>query len=136
MYLKGYAEGVANNAGMISSITKLMSLKRKATTRKISKEDLDNYVQEFDQIDGSKVEVDAEKLANFVKRLKVYGDVVQGENEESLKEILKKANNDVPAVIKYLTAKHKDNQVFQPPTIFKNNAEAHKPSLMRIKQKH
>ena len=44
-----------------------------------------------------------------------------------------KLNNDVPTMIEYLMAKHHGNQMFQPPTVYKDNKDA----LMRInKNKH
>ena len=88
-------------------------------------------IEEFDQTDGSGVEVDQTKYENLKKRLKVYGDIVQCETEESLYEALKKANNDVPKLIKYLTVKHREDRIYQPPTIYKNNESSYKPSSFK-----
>ena len=130
--IEGYEEGIKNGAAMMSSITKLLKKSNLAKQRKVSAEEHEVVVSEFEKLDGSGVIVDETKLANLVKRLKVYGDVVQGESEESLREILKKANNDVPLVIGYLKSKHFGSQVYQPPTIYKNNKEAFKPDLISI----
>ena len=133
IYLEGYEEGVSNTQ-MLHPITKLL-LRAWHAKENIENEDFDKIIHEFDQLDSSDTKVDESKLANLVKRLKVYGDVVQGETEESLREFLKKAKNDVPMVIRYIKAKHGNNQLFQPPTIYKNNEEAYTPPVLHIENK-
>ncbi|XP_066921835.1 uncharacterized protein [Clytia hemisphaerica] len=134
---EGYHEGVVHGKGMVSTIAKLLANASKAKHKKYTEEHCQQIIENFDQKDGSDVREDDAKLTNLVKRLKVYGDVVQGESEESLREMLRKSNNDVPSMIEYLMAKHHGNQVFQPPTVYKNNKDAYKPPLMKVdKSKH
>ena len=132
--LEGYSEGVGCDTGLVVSITKLLSLKNKAINSMVRDEDA-QIIEEFEKTDGSKVEVDQNKYDNLVKRMKVYGDVVQGETKESLYEALQKANNNVPHLIKYLIAKHRGQRVYQPPTIYKNNEEMYVPPPLSIDKK-
>ena len=92
----------------------------------------EEILKEFDETDYHAVEVDEEILANLLKRTKIYGDCIQGENEESLREILKKTKNNVPNTILYIKAKHGEHQKFQPPTIYRNNEEAYTPPQLKI----
>ena len=118
--------------GLLFAVAKLLANASKAKQKKYTEEHCKEIIETFDQKDGSGVHEDETKLTNLVKRLKVYGDVVQGESEESLREMLRKANNDVPSMIEYLMAKHHGNQMFQPPTVYKNNKDAYTPPLLKI----
>jgi len=131
-YIDGYMEGVKSTVDL-SMMAKFIQKAAQAKKREAN-EDHEKILNEYDKVDGSHVEVDEEKLSNLLKRTHVYGDIVQGETEESLKEILKKTNNDVPKAISYIEAKHGGNQMFQPPTIYRNNEEAHKPPTFAIEK--
>jgi len=130
-YLEGYMEGVKPTVSL-AIIAKLIQKAEQAKKRKQDK-DHQKILDEFDHVDFvDLIEVDQQKLSNLLKRTKIYGDVVQGETEESLKMILRKTNNDVPKAISYIEAKHGDNQMFQPPTIYRNNEEAYVPPKLTI----
>ncbi len=46
--------------------------------------------------DSPEIDVDKEKLANLVKRRRIYGDIAQSaESEDELEKLLKKYNNKV-----------------------------------------
>ena len=57
---------------------------------------------------------------------------IDKETEESLRVVLQKTNNDVPKAIKQIKASHKGTQVFQPPSVYRNNEEVHKPEAFSI----
>ena len=89
----------------------------------------------FDDItEYEDVVVDEEKLSNLLKRTKVYGDVAQGETEETFRIMLQKTGNDVPTLMEYLTAKHRSTQMFQPPTIYKDDDVPYVPPAFQIKK--
>lgn len=91
-------------------ISEIPSLKKYAVDKANDQEN------KFDQTDGNGVEVDQTIYENLKKHLKVYGDIVQCETEESLYEELKKVNNDVTKLIKNLTAKHVKDHISPSPT--------------------
>ena len=95
----------------------------------------DEIIKSVDEItDYENNQVDEEKLANLLKRTNVYGDLIQGETEESLRILLQKTQNDIPKLIEYVTAKHRHTQVFQPPTVYQDNDVAYKPPVLHIEK--
>ena len=108
-----------------------MALKNQAVKALHHHEGDAQFIEQFEQTDGTGVVVDQVKYQNLKTRMSVYGDIVQCETEESLYEALKKANNDVPKLIKYLNAKHKDDRIYQPPTVYKNNETPFKPPTFK-----
>ena len=133
VYIEGYEESCMQSVN-INQLGKMIVHAEEAKRRLAIEESNNEVLEHFDSVDGSTVVVDDEKLANLLKRTKIYGDVVQGEDEQSLREILKKTNNHMPDAIKYIKAKHGSHQTFQPPTIYKNNEEAYKPPTLHIEK--
>ena len=91
-------------------------------------EDAAEILKKF-AVDHKSVKVNEVKLNNMVKRLKVYGDSVQGETKEGLMSILRRTNNNVPDAMSYIKAKHGDHQIFQPPTIIVEGKHVKPPSF-------
>jgi len=62
--------------------------------------------------------VDEEKLKKLLVRRTVYGDVVQNESEDDIKDILALAGNSVPLAVKIMRIKAHEGSVFHPPAFF------------------
>ena len=78
-------------------------------------------------VDGIDIIVDEVKLQNLLKRTKVYGDIIQGETEDSLRKLLKSTRNNVPELITKLIEKKKDGQLFIPPAFYDQGDDLHVP---------
>ena len=107
-----------------------LAKKSKKQAKQEHDDDLDELLAQFEGIEKSVV--DEVKLANLVERLNIYGDPVQGETEESLRELLEKTCNDAPMTLRIIKAKHKDRQIFNPPAFYKNNIEKIVPAPIHI----
>ena len=131
VYVNGYEESCKKIVDL-SILTKMIQRAEEAKWRIEHERPREEILNGFDETDYHAVEVDETILANLLKRIKIYGDCIQGENEESLREILKKTKNHVPDTILYIKAKHGEHQKFQPPTIYRNNEEAYTPPQLEI----
>jgi len=137
VHIEGYEESGTNVANL-QLVSKMVALAARAKKRVslVDNNTDDDIKRGFDDIiDYQNIQVDEEKLANLVRRTNVYGDVVQGETEQSLRVLLQKSENDVPKLIEYLICKHRYTQVFQPPTVYQDDDQPYKPPLLRIEKK-
>jgi len=74
--------------------------------------------------------VDPQKLQNMLKRVLIYGDIMQGETEETISTALLQANNNVPLATRILKARKK-GQTFQPPAFFvEEGEEKYRPTVV------
>lgn len=63
-------------------------------------------------------------LANMLQRTRIWGDLLQGETEESLSRALKEAGNNAPVATRIIRArKVETGQVYLPPAIFDASGE-------------
>jgi len=79
-------------------------------------------------------EVDKVKLANMLSRCRIYGDLMQGETEESISDALKKANNNVPRATKIIRAIKKGNQILLPPAFYEQGKTRYQPEYIPAPQ--
>jgi len=71
--------------------------------------------------------VDEEKVKKLIVRRGIYGDICQNETEESLRDILRLANNHVPTAMKVLEIRGWEGAVMSPPAFFEAGSEKVNP---------
>ncbi len=79
--------------------------------------------------DSSEIKPDAVKLANLIKRRKVYGDITQNATEDELAKLLIYFYNNVPRVIGALEGRvrSKGSRTFIPPAFLGRDGNLTQP---------
>jgi len=75
-------------------------------------------------------EVDNVKLQNLLNRGRTYGDLMQGETEESIRDALKKANNNVPLATRIIRYNKKGKEIFLPPAFYQQGKTRYQPKAL------
>jgi Ca2+-binding EF-hand superfamily protein len=78
-------------------------------------------------------EVDKTKLNNMLNRCKIYGDLMQGETEQSISEALRMSNNHVPRATRIIRAKKRGmGTTYQPPAYYIQGQERYQPRAVSM----
>jgi len=77
-------------------------------------------------------QADPVKLQNMLSRCRIYGDLMQGETEESISLALRQANNSVPSATRILRRKKVESgsAFYVPPTVFISGTEKYQPKAL------
>lgn len=81
------------------------------------------------------IEVDEGKLHRLLTRKSVYGDIIQNESEESIKEILMLANNKLPMALRIMEIRGHEENIFQPPAFYEEGETKIVPETIHIAKK-
>jgi catechol 2,3-dioxygenase-like lactoylglutathione lyase family enzyme len=108
-----YHEGIHNDT--VFEIVQAAS-HWKMRSRAHSMEEMDDMLRNTPRA----TDIDEEKFDNLIKRRLIYGDIVQGFNDEDIKEALLQTNNIIPLTIIVLERKRGENKYFQPPSFIEN----------------
>jgi catechol 2,3-dioxygenase-like lactoylglutathione lyase family enzyme len=108
-----YPEGIHN--GTVFEIVQAAS-HWKTKGRKYSIEEFDDILNKTPRANN----IDQEKFNNLVRRRSIYGDIIQGFNDQDIKEALLQTNNIIPLTIKVLQRKRGKKQYFQPASFVEN----------------
>jgi catechol 2,3-dioxygenase-like lactoylglutathione lyase family enzyme len=80
-------------------------------------------------------QADPVKTANLLTRCKIWGDVVQGETEESISLALRQSNNSVPRAIRILKASKGGGEFFIPPAVIVQGETRYQPAAVQVRRK-
>ena len=77
-------------------------------------------------------EADPVKLANLVARRATYGDICQGFSDDELRDVLRRAGNDVRVAIAQLTVVRGTDRVLIPPPHLEESERAYQPKPIHL----
>jgi len=80
-------------------------------------------------------QADPVKLANLLSRCRIWGDVAQGETEQSISLALRQANNNVPRATRILKANKGGGEVFVPPAVIIQGETRYQPTAVQVRRK-
>lgn len=142
--LAGYDEGVCLDVETATTFVSLgFHLANKAKLEEAAFQDMasalkDKEIKVIAKAVGCKApadKVDEEALKKLLVRKTVYGDIVQNETEESLREILLLSNNKLPMALKIMEIRGFENKVFQPPAFFEEGETKTVPEAIHVAKK-
>ncbi|CAF0728130.1 unnamed protein product [Adineta steineri] len=108
-----YHEGIFHNK--IFTIIKVLA-NWKRLVRKHSDEEFDNILKNTTRAN----EIDEKKFNNLITRRSVYGDILQGFNDEDIKDALLQSNNCIPLTVKILARKRGERRFYRPPSFIEH----------------
>ena len=95
---------------------------------------LQEHLAAFDRAPAP--DADPAKLANLVARRATYGDICQGFSEAELRDVLRRAGNDVRVAVAHLTAVRAGDRILVPPPHFDGSNQSHQPKPIHLHTSH